>query len=484
MKFAKLILLSLIAQAVAAQAPGKEAPAKPAASGGALTLERYLEQVKTQSADGRGAVEAVVAAENRLNEPDVSLSSEFYTNYDYSDSRAEPNNPAMGNRSKGVSLRAGVRDKTQFGLGTDIYAQTYHGQMYGTSAFFMPTPDYYTTQMGLEITQSLWRNGFGEFTRYDIRMQKAQARIRYLQAKFELKNLLIKAENTYWALVSYNEIVKLQEENVDRSLKLKNWMSKRMGMRLVDDVDALQAQASHETRELELMTSIDERAAFIRQFNTLRGQDSDEVGTLAELPTAAMLLKMVKDPAKKMTREDFAIVYQQAVVSQSEAAGARSMIRPQLDLKAGVAANGFEPSRTASWNESQDLNNPSWHVGVTFSVPLDYSLLKNLRHAFRSQKQASEEKMEAAKFNEERAWDDVIKQRLELQRRFEKATSLEKVQTQLVKRERTRLLNGRSTTFQSLTIEQNLAMAQIQRVRAQLALLQIHNVSKSFEVAQ
>jgi outer membrane protein TolC len=257
-----------------------------------------------------------------------------------------------------------------------------------------------------------------------------------------------------------------------------------MGMRLVDDVDALQAQAAHETRELELMSSIDERAALVRQFNTLRGQDTDDVGTLGELPTGAMLLKMVKDPNKRMSREDFGMIYQQAVASQAEAAGARSMIRPQLDVVAGVASNGFDPSRSASWEETQDYSNPGWHVGVQFSVPLDYSLLKNLRHGFNSQKRAAEQKMEAAKFNEERAWDDIIKQRHEAQRRFEKASSLEKVQTSLVKRERSRLMNGRSTTFQSLTIEQNLAMAQIQRVRAQLALLQVHNLVKSFEVAQ
>lgn len=480
MKFAKLIALLFLTQMAFAQSEPKATKS----SSSALTLEQYLEQVKSGSAEGRGTVEAVVAAQNRIDEPDVPLSSEFYATYNYSDDRTEPNNPQMGNRSKGIDWRSGVRDQSRFGLSTDIYAQSHHGQTFGTSSFFMPTPDYYNTRFGLDVKQSLWRNGFGEFTRYQLRMQKAQARIRLLQAQFELKNLLIKAENTYWALVSYNEIVKLQEENVDRSLKLKNWMSKRMGMRLVDDVDALQAQAAHETRELELMSSLDERAALIRQFNTLRGQDVDEVGTLSALPTGAMLLKMVKDPNKRMTREDFGIVYQQAVASQAEAVGGRSMIRPQLDLTAGVASNGFDRSRTTSWEEAQDLSNPYWHVGVTFSVPLDYSLLKSLRQGFRAQRHAAEEKMEAAKFNEERAWDDVIKQRLEAQRRFEKASSLERVQTQLVKRERTRLLNGRSTTFQSLTIEQNLAMAQIQRVRAQLALLQIHNVSKSFEVAQ
>jgi hypothetical protein len=50
-----------------------------------------------------------------------------------------------------------------------------------------------------------------------------------------------------------------------------------------------------------------------------------------------------------------------------------------------------------------------------------------------------------------------------------------------VKREKRRLLDGRATTFEAINFEQNLALAQIGRVRAQLAFLQINNTIKTFE---
>ncbi len=480
-----LVLVSFLFTATAyAQAPAKtKAPAPK------LTLEEYLNQVKTQSAQGRAAVDALTAAELRLNEAEVSLSSEFYTEFGLLDNRAEPTSSTQPWRQRSSGFRAGVRDRSVLGLSTDVFVDSRkvnldQPNLGGGFGGFQPPDEYYHTQAGIELTQSLWRNGFGEVSRAQLDMERANSRINYLRQKFELKNLLIKAENTYWSVVSFNEIVKLQEENVDRSLKLKNWMNKRAGMRLVDDVDALQAQAAADQRELELMSSRDELASLARQFNTLRGQSTEDISDLADLPTAEFLMKMAKDPAKRMTREDFAMVYEQAVLARAQAKAARSAIRPQLDLKAGVVANGFDTVRTTAWNEStRNFEDPTVSVGVVFSIPLDYSLLSEMRRAYRAQSRSAEQALEAAKFNEERAWDDFLKQREDAQRRFEKSVALEKVNTTLVKRERARLMNGRSTTFQSITMEQNLASAQVQRVRAQLALLQIHNVLKSFEVA-
>lgn len=452
----------------------------------ALTLEQYLEEVKSKGPEGRALVEAVEAAELRMGEADLPLTPEFYGEYNLFDSRNEPSMPVQPSRTKSLSWRAGVRDQTLWGLGANLYLENVHTNMQGVNPAFFPLRDYYDTKLGLELRQSLWRNAFGKAIRAEYDMNKANLRMESLRQKFELKNLLLRAENTYWSLVSSNQIIKLQQENVDRAKRLRDWMNKRANMRLVDDVDALQAQASLETRELELMSSIDERAALMRQFNTLRGVDQDEVGDLAELPTGRMLLKQVRDPSKRMTREDFAIVFEQANAARAMATGGSSRVSPQLDLVGSISSNGLDQidgRYSPSMDETMRLQNPEWAVGVVFSVPLDYGLLRDLRKGYRAAKRAADAREEQAKFNEQRTWDDLLKQNADAQRRFEKASLLEQTQTKLVQRERQRLLNGRSTTLQMITFEQNLALAQIQRVRAQLALLQIHNLLKTFEAA-
>ena len=115
------------------------------------------------------------------------------------------------------------------------------------------------------------------------------------------------------------------------------------------------------------------------------------------------------------------------------------------------------------------------------AMPMGYhTLIGDMARSYKTAQKSAESMKEYAEFAEERAWQDLLQQKIEAQRRFERSLKLEKTQTELVKRERARLMAGRSTTLQTTTIEQNFASAQIQRVRSQLALLQVHNVLKTW----
>ncbi|HMN67711.1 MAG TPA: TolC family protein, partial [Bdellovibrionales bacterium] len=402
--------------------------------------------------------------------------------YGYADSRDNAPNAFTPQATKGVEWKVGVRDKTQWGLGTDIYTRTTHTTLIGVNRAILPLTDYYDSPVGIELTQRLWRDGFGSATRAGLNAQRAASRSAWLRNRFELKNLMLRAENTYWSLVSLNQIVKLQEENVARAKKLMDYMRGRSRMKLVDDVDSLQAQAALESRELELMASLDERAVTIRAFNTLRGGTTDDLATLPGLPADEILLKSVRDPAQRMSREDFSAIYQDALAIEGKAQSDQSQIAPQLDLKGGVFANALNAEAGKAYDGLQDGKNPNWYVGVAFSIPLDYSLLNSMRRSYKAQRALADHQRAAAEYQEQRVWDDLNKQREEAQRRYQKAISAEEIQTTVVNRERQRMMNGRTTTFQLNQQENALAATQILRVRSQLALLASHNVLKQFEV--
>ncbi|MBX3021194.1 MAG: TolC family protein [Bdellovibrionales bacterium] len=469
------MLTAVLVLSLAAQAQEKAAAAP------ALTLQQYMEQVKSGNPEGRALVQNVEMSSLRLDEADAPYSPDLYSEYRLFNDGKEPTNGFSPKETRGRQWKVGVRDKTTFGLSADVYMLSQHTTLIGAPAMLNPS-DYETSTMGINLQQSLWRNGFGEVERSNRDAALAASRVNLLRSKFALKNLLLKAENTYWSVVSYNQIIKLQEENVDRAKRLRDWMKQRADMRLFDDVDALQAQAAFEKRELELETSMDERAAMIRAFNTLRGQNSDEAPTLSELPSQEALTKAASDKSKRMSREDFRLIYEEAEANLNRATASISALRPQLDLVGSLASNGLDASSVGdAQSEATRGKYPSWSVGVVFSVPLDYSLIGNMKRSYKVQKSAAVDMKEQARFSEERAWDDLLKQNREAQGRFTRAVNLENLQTDLVQKERRRLMNGRSTTNQSLTIEQGLAEAQIQRVKAQLGLLQLHNVIKQFE---
>jgi outer membrane protein TolC len=303
-----------------------------------------------------------------------------------------------------------------------------------------------------------------------------------LQKRFNLKNVLLSARNVYWSIVTSTQIVRLQTENVARALKLRDYMNNRTRLRLFDDTDAMQAQAAFDTRELELQSSLDQREVMLRQFNTLRGVEADTAPELEPLPTHTLMMDVRKDQSTHMSREDFNMLRAQAKGGLAQAKVSQSQIKPLVDVVASFATNGRDGLTAQSYAQAESVSRyPTWSVGVNLVVPLDFGLVRELNRGYRAAESAATELNAQAQFSETRAWEDLLKQKSEAQGRFDRALRIEKIQTQLVQREKLRLLNGRATTFETITFEQNLALAQIQRVRAELDLMQIHNVIKTFE---
>jgi outer membrane protein TolC len=448
---------------------------------GTMTLNEYLGQVKAQNHQARALIETVTSAESRLKvEPESDLATEIYANYNlFDDQKQTPQPVFMGTETRGSQWRAGLRKQTSFGLDANLYFNSQRTVIVGANPAFLPLPDYNEAKTVLELNQALWRNSFGEATRADIEAKRAAIQTELMQARFDLKNLLMDAQNTYWALVSHNQIVKLQEDNVDRARKLRDRMSRGARLRLFDDTDAMQAEASFQTRELELQTSLDERAALVRMFNTLRGLTTDEVPALDDLPTKEFA---PADFGKgRMAREDFDLLRARAAAEAAQAKSVISRIRPQLDLVGSLASNGRDGATSRSYDLATSDKYPTWAVGVNFSMPIDITLIFDTKRAYRAKGKAAEDMKAQADYNEERAWRDLVQQQREAFGRYQRSISVEKIQTDLVRRERQRLNAGRATTFEALNIEQGLALAQIQRVRAQLAFLQIHNALKTFE---
>ncbi len=451
----------------------------PAAFG--LTLAEYLEQVKANNPEARAAVLNARATELRLKEAGSNLIPELYASYDRFDRKLDQVSNFAQSRVEGDQWRTGVRKQWSMGLQSDLYFNAIRSHLHDAPSFAFRSTNYMESTVNLELAQPLWRNGFGDSTRANNDAALARIRAENLQARYKLKALMVKAEDTYWSLVSQNQIIKLQEENVDRSAKMRDLMRRKFAQRLVDDVESLQALAAFETREMELLSSLDERAAVARQFNTLRGLNADHVSeVLAPFPEKELTRKFAEKAG--VTREDFQGLLEEAKAMEFKARASKSDIQPKLDLVASMGSNGIDGKTATAYSEATELEHPFWSVGLRFSVALDVGKIHDIRKGYEASRQAAKNLQQNVEFTFERTYRDILDKYAEAQKRFAKAQSLEATQTDLVKRERQRLMNGRTTTFQAMTQEQNLAIAQIQRVKTQQALVQFYNVLKTFEV--
>lgn len=474
----RLILGAVLLITVSAFAQTQPGPQQTAAG---LSLEEYLLSVRTQNPEVRSLIANVEASEAQLRQADLGVMPEAYGEYNLFDDRTPPLNPRFSpDRRDGYSWKFGVRQETNFGLGANLYFENNRILLGGVDPMFFPLNNYTSNRGVLELRQSLWKNSFGEKTRADLRAANAKAKAELYQQRFKLKNLMLEAENTYWSMVTYNHIAKLQEENVNRSKKLNDWMQGKVRLKLYDDVDGIQTQAAFESRELELQTTNNDRAKMARAFNTMRGMDSDQVENLQDMPnletySSASLKEF------KMSREDFLALKEAAIAEENRARSERSGFKPKVDLVGTLASNGLDRRFNVAYDEIRNFDQPSWSVGIQVSFPLNFSLNNKLYRAAAKDAQAAMDAANDAEFKMTRTWREVSHQQRELLEIYNKARRIEASQTTLLSKERTRLTNGRSTTFQLLTFEQNLVTAQVQRTRAQLGLIQVRNLLKTFE---
>lgn len=446
-----------------------------------LSLTDYLQQVKTKNSQVQALTKSVEAYRNRLEEGDQITSVYGFGEYNLGDDKKETLDVRFnGDRTRVMNWKAGVKQQSPLGLDYSVYMSTQRVNIHGVDPGFVRQNDYTESAAVIELKQSLWKNSFGAATRADRDALSANSRKLLMQSSYALRNLLNQAESTYWTLSSFNQIVKLQQENVDRAKKLRDWMSSRLKMKLVDDVDAMQAQASLEMRQLELKTSNDERDAAMRAFQTMRGADADTAETLQDFPIQEWLSKPKAMP-KNPKREDFEERRAASKAMEAKAKAGKSKAQPTVDLVAKFASNGRDASISNSYTEVSDGDHPSWLVGISITFPLDLGLYSDLNASYRQERQAAKDMYAQADFEEGRAWEDSMRRNADAQSKFESALNLEKLQVKIVERERKRLMSGRTTMFQLNSQEQNLANAQIQRVKAQLDFVQRSNDLRNFQ---
>jgi len=446
-----------------------------------LTLTEYLQQVKSTNSQVQALTKTVDAYEHRLEEGEQVTSVYGFGEYNLGDDKKETLDVRFnGDRTRVMNWKAGIKQQSPIGLDYSAYLTTERVNIHGVSPAFVRQNDYTQSAAVLELKQSLWKNSFGRATRADRDAMDANNRKQLMQNRYALRNLLNQAESTYWTLSSFNQIVKLQQENVDRAKKLRDWMSSRLKMKLVDDVDAMQAQASLEMRQLELKTSIDERDTAKRAFQTMRGVDADTSEALQEFPIQEWLSKPKAMP-KNPKREDFEERRAASKALEYKAKAGKSKAQPTVDLIAKFASNGRDASISDSYTEVGDGDHPSWLVGVSVTFPLDLGLYSDINASYRQEREAAKDMYAQANFEEGRAWEDSMKRNADAQSKFESALNLEKLQEKIVERERKRLMSGRTTMFQLNSQEQNLANAQIQRVKAQLDFVQKSNDLRNFQ---
>lgn len=450
-----------------------------AAPGPNIALKEYLEQVKAKHEGFLASKKIAEGAELEAQGSHLAYSWGAFANYQYlNDSKPTANPAFLGTNTRADGYSLGVSKLTDFGLQAKISYQINWTKLSGVNPAFISTPSAYDAKPLLEVTQSLWRNGFGKETRSEIEASESVSLSKSYGERFKMKAVLLVAESAYWRLAFAREAVLVQRENLERALKLKNYSSGKVKVALADKADLLQASAAVELRQLELALSVDEEKSASRNFNSLIGTEGDRVD-LSLTDFSAETVKNIRPPVRT-TRDDIKAAEQMVRAAVANYESYLQKTNPTFDLFASAALNGRNASFGTAVSGSLKTDSPTEAVGFRFSTPLDFGLIAESRQGMLKQKDGAILSLSRKQFETDREWEDLNDQLATAKSRLQLSESIEQIQKEKLNYERERHKRGRSTTYQILQFEQDYSASSFARLRTEAEILKIIAQMKMF----
>lgn len=440
-----------------------------------MSLDEYLGRVKEKNYSYTGSGQQKAGAEGRRREAELVFSPSLFSEAQLkSDKKTQvmvgvPNASTYNeliteSYSAGLSqtFRTGTRAKLYYSL--DHYSYLYKAQS---------DTKYYEGSPVLELTQPLWQNARGAADKAGEEGTRAQAESDAWSAEHNLRSLIVKAEKTYWNLVVARELVLVRTKALEEAQAIYDYLEKRIKMNLADKSDLLQATASLETARLNLKNAGDNAAAAGRAFRAGANIAMDEY-IPALIPLNWEKVRDIPEPGNNLAAR--ADVKAAEANARAAAASARSQAekdKPVLDIKASYALNGRDSALWTGASDSLGWNKPTASAGLSFSIPLAYGAAKEAAAGAGRKEKAADLLYKQKLLDQESDRRDLLAKLEDARERLKLSYTIEEAQRVKLEYEKSRLKEGRTTTYQVLTFEQDYTNAQYSRVSAAAEVLAI-----------
>lgn len=450
-----------------------------------MTLENYLQVVKEKNLGVVGAKRSHEGKALRVNEYNALFKPSFFFNGQYIDDQRPTNAPSFqGTQTIRKLYQAGFTETFPTGTKTSLSYNMLHTQINGSNAAFLPQNSFYDLSPQLEITQSLWRNFFGNEDRSTVEFQKSQVESAKLADQFRYKELLMRAENAYWRYMFAKISLKVQEESLERAKKLREWNARRVSQGLTDETDLLQAESNLSAREIDYQNTQTELESAELSFNSfLQSETEGSLSPVTDITLdqeVAMKVLEKELPKEIPVREDVLIAMQTQKITRASAQLGLEKNKPTLELYGTYALNGRATNQTTASDQSFTQDHPYKVIGVRLNTPMDIFSASNHRKAYQEEKVAADMNFERKKYEVQKEWEDLSRRFDDFKKRLRLSLKMEEIQKKKLHSEKDRYSKGRTTTFQVLQFEQDFANAQLLKLRNEQELITVFNQLKMF----
>ena len=432
---------------------------------GLFSLDAYLGQVR----GGNEALKASRASASAMSlkslEIDMNFSPMLTGSLAWLDDRKEPASLFTPERTRADVWSVGLAKK--FFTGTTFSAN--YGMTH-TMLFYPALPSMYAGLLpgaatwdalpSLSISQSLLRDFMGGITNSGVAKVKGLARAGELGEKYRAQAALFGAEQSYWSLALARETLKAKEESLGRTTRMRDWTAKRARLNIADKADLLQMDAAVKFKELDLAMSRQNEKSASRAFNSARGREGDFVEEHLE-----DIAERISFQAGNLWKEGDRLDVQAsaAMLDSAKAASRETFYRslPELNVFGTVALSGHDITGMEAHDRAMRGDWPIYTVGAALTAPLDVFTLSKVRKGYDQDYVAAQASHRNAELYQEQDWKGLLARWDDVKVKLGLATDIRKLQEDRMSAEQKRYENGRITTLQLISAEEDFSSAQL-----------------------
>lgn len=428
----------------------------------AMTLEQYLAEVQKRNKEFQSLNISQDMAEDRREAGDLSLTPVLTAAGGYLSDQSQPQ--TVGTKTVAHQYSLGVAKEFSSGTKASINANVQQTKISDVPVMYagLFPSDYSAGSLGLTLSQSLWKNFFGNGTRLRQKRDASAADLEKQGYSLQQRQILIDAENAYWDYLYQQDELKSRAESLDRAKKIESWLKRRFADGINDKADYLNGQALTASRELLLATTRDQAVAAEKTLRLfLEMDDKEPMPTLdSDFKKPRDIKTLVGGTSGRVVRLDAYMASLEAKTKDLGAKEAVDQMRPDLVLSGVYNTNSnIQSSPSDALNKISNMDIPTTKIGVNFTYMFDTDAKVSQQSLYRRDALAAQLKSERKMLESDISWSELLRRYGEMLSQIQTAEKVSQIQTNRAKEQSLKLSRGRAITTDVVNSEEDAANA-------------------------
>ena len=422
--------------------------------------EDFEALVRTENAEIKALFERKEALKSNQEEAELIFGWQFLGSINRRLDRRPSNDPNFSYDSmETFGAQVGVGRQFNFGLESKLSLNSSQTSINngnaGGGSFNSRT---WETQPTLDLKFPLLSGGFGRKINAEYQLLLSRKKLEALEAEVAYEAKMNEAKTLLWSTMLQREHLAIQVDTVKRIGKIYDLVRRKAERNLEASSNLLQTRSALESAELELKT-IELR---FKQLERLLKLVLNRVSGIV-IPSYNFAKFKKFDPAGNLGK----VTAQEKILSLSEDSQNQSSIlateaaRSRLDLVGSMALSSQDEKWPDSVSAVPKGRHPTNFIGLEWVMSLDAGINQRARERQEILSRASLAKKSYFQNQQrETVFQDIVAQYNQMAEMLTLTLNLEKTQAQKLKNERRLIDQGRSSIYQVLQFELDLARAQ------------------------